>query len=178
MITSLNSILTNVIFTFGFICGVQLPEFIQQYKQRLSGHVMEAKYQLSQFQQIADSQYQGNLLSLINKYINNNDEAIKKTGELIQSQVQRTDYLETQLQGLTSHEYPYNIISFVQTLDIEIASLTLKDFVLAIPLTTNALITGFCFALALIVCVSSIIWSLKSLWMRLFSSPQTKRALT
>lgn len=50
----ITTLFDRILFTVSFILGVQAPEFMQQYIQRLSGHLDEAKHQLQQFQLIAD----------------------------------------------------------------------------------------------------------------------------
>ena len=142
-------IFDKCVFTLTFIIGVQLPEFMQQYIQRLSGHLNEASFQLQQFQYIANSQYQGSLLALIEKYQANSDRAIQQTGDLISNLLQRTQYLELQLSQLQQGEYLERLLYFIREVDLELAKATLEQFQLAIPLEPNALVTGLCFALAI-----------------------------
>ena len=42
MLKILSTLFDRCLFTLTFILGLQLPEFIQQYSQRLSGHLNEA----------------------------------------------------------------------------------------------------------------------------------------
>ena len=49
MLKLFTQLFDRILFTLSFILGVQIPEFMQQYTQRLSGHFDEANYQLSQF---------------------------------------------------------------------------------------------------------------------------------
>lgn len=73
----------RILFTICFVIGVQAPEFIQQYIQRLSGHLNEVEYQLKQFQTIADIQFKGDLTALIHRYQANSDPAIHQTGDVV-----------------------------------------------------------------------------------------------
>ncbi len=57
MLTLINNIIDRCFFTVTFILGVQLPEFMQQYQQRLGGHLAEAQSQLAQFEVIAQQHF-------------------------------------------------------------------------------------------------------------------------
>jgi len=136
MFTLLTNLFDRCVFTFFFIIGVQLPEFIQQYAQRLSGHLNEALLQLNAFQLIANHHFDGNLSLMIEKYTNNSEPSIKETGHLILSTSNRVSELQAHL-FLTEHDS-----SMIQA--------TLQQFQLAIPLNLSALSTGTIFALIIL----------------------------
>ena len=150
MLKLFTQLFDRIIFTLSFILGVQIPEFMQQYLQRLSGHFDEANYQLSQFQHIADLQFSGDLSIMISRYQNNSDIAIQKTGELIFNMVERINHFEQHINLLQQNEYIKRLYYFVSNLDLSIAKATFNDFQLAIPLELNALATGATFALLLL----------------------------
>jgi len=149
-------LLDRCLFTFSFIVGVQLPEFVQQYSQRLSGHLNEASHHLSQFQAIADSQYQGSLLTLISRYQANSDIAIVQTGDVIAELMTRIELFELQLSHLQQGDLYQRLYYFIIEMDIELARATAFQFQLAIPLETQALLLGACLAL-LILLMQSVI---------------------
>ena len=149
-------VLDRCLFTFSFIIGVQLPEFMQQYSQRLSGHLNEASHHLSQFQFIADSQYQGSLASLISRYQENTDVAIQQTGDLIAELVTRIESFERQLSHIQQGELHQRLYYFFTELDSEMAQATLHQFQLAIPLETHALMLGASLAIVILLLQSAI----------------------
>lgn len=151
LLLMLSRMIDRIIFTFCFILGVQVPEFIQQYSQRLSGHLNEAKHHLQQFQFIADTQYQGDLPSLIINYQDNSDKAIKQTGELVESLIARVEVFSSEIRQLEQTNYIDRVLYFFKQLDPEMTYATAKQFSLAIPLTPSALLTGITFALAIII---------------------------
>lgn len=103
MFRIINNIIDRCIFTVVFILGVQLPEFLIQYKQRLSGHLSEANLHLVQFQNIADQHYQGNLSAMVLKYQENSEPSIVNTAEIINQLISRVEYLQQQLNVVTNN---------------------------------------------------------------------------
>ncbi len=155
MITTL---FDRVLFTLCFLIGVQLPEFVQQYSQRLSGHLNEAQHQLQQFQFIADTQYQGSLVTLIKRYQENSDLAIQQTGQLVNNLSIRITELDFSLNQLQQNNYWQRIYYFVTDMNIEMAQATAKQYILAIPLEMNALITGVLFAVFVLITKALIVF--------------------
>lgn len=142
MLRIINNIIDRCLFTVTFILGVQLPEFINQYLQRLSGHLNEAKLQLSQFDAIAQSHYQGDIALMVNSYKTNNDPVIVDTGIVIEQLVARVNYLENHFSSLFNNDYISQIQYFIFNADLQIMQQTAKIYSLAIPLEINALATG------------------------------------
>ncbi len=165
-----------MLFTLCFIAGVQLPEFIQQYSQRLSGHLNEAQHHLTQFQVIADVQFNGDLSELINRYQQNSDPAIIQTGQLVNNLTVRIDELAVAFSQLQQESYWQRIVYFVQEMNIEMAQATAQQFVLAIPLTFNALVTGALFAFSILTIKELLIMAIKALSTRIFSTKTSTTA--
>jgi len=133
-------------FTLTFIVGVQFPEFINHYIQRLSGHLNEAKIQLDKFQTLADSHTAGDISLLVKRYQSNSDPIIIDSATVIEQLLARVDYLENHLSLLTQHDYLEQIKNFILDMDITLVKATAQHFSLAIPLEINALVTGVIFA--------------------------------
>lgn len=148
MFALINNILDRCFFTVTFIIGVQLPEFMQQYQQRLSGHLNEAQLQLEEFQVIAQQHFDGSLLTMITRYKNNSESSIISTGELIERLSARVEYLNIHLEQITTTDYLSNIYQFIWHLDKQIATDTAEKFSMAIPLELNAIATGSIFAIS------------------------------
>ena len=161
MLKLISTLFDRIIFTLSFILGVQAPEFMQQYIQRLSGHLDEAKFQLQQFQSIADLQFNGDLALLIERYKINSDSAIVQTGEVVSSIVNRVSGFELQLNQLQHHDYATQLYHFVQQIDLPMAKATLTDFQLAVPLEIGALSTGAIFAFTILLMQASVFGLLK-----------------
>lgn len=134
--------LDRIMFAVNFILAVQIPGFIHQYTQRLSGHLDEAQYQLSNYQGIADQHYQGDLLLLIKRYQTNSEPGIRASGNLVMDLVERVSTLSEQVNQLVSTDYLTMLYYFVANIDLDIAKATLYDYKLSIPIEVTAISTG------------------------------------
>ncbi|MGB1262608.1 MAG: DUF2937 family protein [Cognaticolwellia sp.] len=166
MFALINNIIDRCFFTVTFILGVQLPEFIQQYQQRLAGHLGEAKSQLAQFDLIADQHFDGNLITMITSYKGNSESSIISTGELIERLSRRVDYLSNHLEQITRSEYLNRVYQFIFNLDKQIASGTAESFSMAIPLELNAMATGATLAITALILKELTIKTLKYPFLR------------
>lgn len=162
-------IFDRIFFTISFIVGVQAPAFMQQYIQRLAGHLDEAKFQLQQFQYIADLQFKGDLSLLINRYQTNADSAIVQTGDVVSHLVERINGFEQQLSFLQQNDYLTKSYHFVADIDLTMAGATLNDFQLAIPLELAPLATGAIFAFSLFLLQSLSVLIVKKTFQTIFT---------
>ena len=139
--------LDRIMLAVNFILAVQIPGFIHQYTQRLSGHLDEAKYQLNNYQVIADQHYQGDLFLLIKRYQTNNEPGIRASGNLIMDLVDRVTALSEQVSQLVNNDYLTMIYYFVVNVDLSIAKATLYDYQLSVPIEVTAISTGIVVAI-------------------------------
>jgi len=156
MLALINNIIDRCFFTVTFIIGVQLPEFIQQYQQRLTGHLGEAQSQLDQFTIIAQQHFDGSLVAMITSYKDNNEPS-------------SVDYLSSHLAQITQADYLHSVYQFIWHLDQQIASGTAEHFSMAIPLELNAIATGGTLAIGALI--------LKELTVYLVKYPFKKKKL-
>jgi len=145
------TIFDRFLFTLTFILGVQLPEFIQQYSQRLSGHVNEVHLQLNEFQLIANRYFNGNLTSMTEKYLANSEASINETADIIINTSDRAANLQAQLLNLQNADYVKRVYYFITEFDQSMLQATYEQYQLAIPLTLPAFITGVLFALFIVI---------------------------
>ncbi|MDG1751090.1 MAG: DUF2937 family protein [Thalassotalea sp.] len=158
MLTLINTLIDRCMFTLMFILGVQLPEFINQYIQRLSGHLEESKRQLINYQSIAEQYFDGNITLLIKQYKSNADPIIVDSANVIEQLMQRTNYLSTHLTSLNTDDYVQQLFQFARHFDQQLLTKTAEFYKLAIPLNINALATGAVIASLFIIfnfCCSS-----------------------
>ena len=161
MLALINNVIDRCFFTVTFILGVQLPEFMQQYQQRLAGHLAEAKLQLGQFEAIAHQHFDGSLIAMITRYKSNSDASIISTGELIERLTARVEYLTNHLQQITQSDYLHSVYQFALHLDQQIATGTAEHFAMAIPLELNAIATGGTLAIFALLLKESTTFAVK-----------------
>lgn len=132
-------LLDRVLCLLGAVAFCQLPEFIQQYLQRLGGRLDEARRQLAEFEAVA-RQSNLSLSKFIERTSANTDEAVAKLGGVMQGAIDRVNELasaESALRNASLWEKPF---VFFAHLDRSIASATLDVYRPAVPTTTEGLI--------------------------------------
>jgi hypothetical protein len=135
------TLVDRVLCVLGAVLFSQAPEFMQQYLQRLGGHLAEARRQFAQFEEIA-KQAGKNVHELAAQYAANADPAVVSMGKLV-------DDAELRVSALTSAEAALRDASvwtrpfvFVRDLDWEIARGTGNIFKPAVPTTLEGLLYG------------------------------------
>lgn len=151
MLKILSTLFDRCLFTLTFIVGVQLPEFIQQYSQRLSGHLNEALLQLNEYQLIANRHFDGNLKTMIDKYLINSEPSIKETGDIIMNTSTRASNLQEHLFNIQEADYIKRVYYFITEFDESMVQATFQQYQLAIPLNLPAFATGVGFALFILI---------------------------
>ncbi len=129
----------RVLCLLGAVAFCQLPEFIQQYLQRLGGHLDEARRQLAQFEAVA-AQAKLTLPQFIDRTASNADDAVARLAGVMQSAVERVAELtsaEAALRNASILEKPF---VFFAHLDRSIASAALDVYQPAVPTTLEGLL--------------------------------------
>ena len=135
-------LLDRALCVFGAVAFSQFPEFVQQYLQRLGGHLDEARRQLEQFRHVA-AQSGLTLEQLIRQTAANSDAAVARLGDVMTDTLNRVHSLESAqaaLQHATIWSRPF---VFARYLDSAIARRTWEIFQPAVPTTPE----GFVYAL-------------------------------
>jgi hypothetical protein len=143
LLGAVEGLFDRALCVIGAVIFSQVPEFMQQYLQRLGGHLDEARRQLQQFQQAA-AQSGLTLDHLISQTNVNTDPAVAKLGGVMTDAVARVDALQT-AQSAIQHASLWNRpFVFLRYLDPSIAHATWTIFKPAVPTTVE----GFVYALA------------------------------
>jgi len=135
----------------GAVAFSQFPEFIQQYLQRLGGHLDEARRQVAKFTEAA-SKADLTLPEFIARTDANGDHAVARLGDVMQGAVERADELafaNAAIHNATLWERPF---VFIRHLDPEIARATWSIYQPAVPTTLE----GLLYALAGVVCALTL----------------------
>ncbi len=123
------------------VCASQLPEYVQQYRQRLGGAVEELKRIVAQF----DAEAQAQSLTReqgIARLSDNPDPLVQARGTDLQTDVDRERRLEEQQQAFTEAGPISQYWVLVERLDPTLASQAYAIFQPALPLTPSGFITG------------------------------------
>lgn len=134
-------ILDRVLCLLGAVAFCQLPEFIQQYLQRLGGHLDEARRQLAIFENAAAAPpFRLTLPQYIERTSANANPAVAQLGSIMQGSIDRVAELsaaESALRNASLWEKPF---VFFAHLDRSIASATLDVYKPAVPTTAEGLV--------------------------------------
>jgi DUF2937 family protein len=131
-------LLDRVLCVAGAVLFSQLPEFMQQYLQRLEGHLDEARLALSRFKDAA-AQSGMSLDQLVAGASQNPDPSMGKLGGVIRQAVARVDELgvaDAALRRASTWTRPF---VFLDHMDSGIARATLAIYRPAVPTTVEGL---------------------------------------
>ncbi len=145
------TLVDRILCVVGAVVFSQAPEFMQQYLQRLGGHLAEARRQLAQFEAIA-RQAGRTVQELAVSYSANADASVASMGQLVggtQVRVATLTVAETALREAAVWERPF---VFLRHCDMEIARGTAEVFKPAVPATLE----GMLYALAGVVVILAL----------------------
>ncbi len=120
----------------GAVIFSQAPEFMQQYVQRLGGHLDEARRQLEQFKKVA-AQSGLSLEQFIAQTNANADAAVAKLGGVMSEASVRVEHLETAQAAIAAASPLGRPWAFLQHVDAEIANATWSFYKPAVPTTVE-----------------------------------------
>ncbi|GAA0859717.1 DUF2937 family protein [Aliiglaciecola litoralis] len=129
------------LFAAGILLGVQIPNFVIQYEQRIDARLLEAQQNLAGFQFTANRHFNGSITQLIDHYRASNDKVFVQDANSIQAIVGRVQMLAAEHQALQTHP-------ILQVWHIAVASNrpilkeTYNAFSFSVPLTLFSLLWG------------------------------------
>ena len=137
--TAGEKLIDRILCVAGAVLFSQASEFMQQYLQRLGGHLVEARRQLAQFEDIA-RQAGRTLQELAAQYATNADPTVVGMGRLMgdtETRVSALSASEAALRNASVWERPF---VFLRHLDGEIARGTTGVFKPAVPTTIEGIL--------------------------------------
>ncbi len=139
MLDAGEGLLDRALCVIGAVLFSQIPEFMQQYLQRLGGHLDEARRHLQQFQDTA-AQSGLTLDRLIGQTGANADPAVARLGGVMTEAVNRVNTLEAAQAAMQHASLWSRPFVFVQHIDAAIARATWTIFKPAVPTTIEGLV--------------------------------------
>ncbi len=132
-------LLDRALCVAGTLLFSQIPEFMQQYLQRLGGHLDEARRHLQQFHHTA-AQSGLTLDRFITQTAATADPAVAKLGGVMTDAIARVDTLETAQTAIQHASLWTRPFVFLRHLDPAIARATGEIFKPAVPTTPEGLV--------------------------------------
>lgn len=141
-------ILRRVVFFLALMLGLagsQVPEFAQQYRQRLGGHVDELNRMLSAFDAEA-ARLNLSREAGIDRLSGNPDGLARQRGEQVRADAGRAARLEDQLRAYEQAGPFWRLATFARQYEPEIVRRAADNFEPAVPVTAEGLtaaVAGF-----------------------------------
>lgn len=132
-------LLDRVLCVIGAVLFTQLPEFIQQYLQRLGGHLEEARRQVEMYRQVA-AVSNLTLAELIERTMRSPDEAVARLADVMRAAVERVEQLAAAEAAIRNASLWTKPFVFFAYLDAEIARGTWAIYKPAVPTTVEGLV--------------------------------------
>lgn len=137
-----DSLTDRILCVVGAVMFSQGPEFMQQYLQRLGGHLDEARRQLAIFQNTA-AQAGLSLDQFINRTGSNADQSVARLGAVMTDAADRVSSLQAAHDALLQAALWERPFVFLRYLDAAIARATGAVYQPALPTTVEGLIYAF-----------------------------------
>ena len=137
-------ILRRFALMFGLFCGVaasQLPEFAQQYRQRLGGALDELTVLVEQFASEAEAAGL-DTKGAIAQLEANGDQLVRERGRAMEQTIVRRDRLADQKARMREAAPFERLLVFAQSYDAGIARRAWGDFEPAVPTTTEGFVSA------------------------------------
>lgn len=130
-----------ILFITGVLFGIQIPGFMDAYKNSLLAHLNESSKSLTEFQNDADKYFNKDLTKLINHYKSNKDPVFLEGGESIDSLYKRN--LELKKAFLNFNKNFFNSFVHVFLFPVkDIKNEVLQSYSYSVKLHKSSIITG------------------------------------
>ncbi len=144
------------------LLGIQLPNFVTQYEQRLSAHLNEVDANLSGFQKIADRRHNGSLQQLLEHHRQSSDATFQDEALAIDAMVQRRAFLMGEQQAMTT-SLPGKVTHLLGQPRSPLIRDTLDQYSVSVPLNKTALSSGLILVMLVLFVVEGIKFSMSRL---------------
>jgi hypothetical protein len=161
-----DGLIDRLLCVVGAVVCSQLPEFIQQYLQRLGGHLDEARRQLEQFQAVAAREGL-TFQQLVANSLASGESTVARLGGVMRDTASRVDALAAADTAIRHASIFTRPLVFLRHLDFSIAHATWTIFKPAVPTTVEGMAYAACgVLLALALYHGAIKYPVRRVWRR------------
>ena len=165
----------RITFAVGILLGVQVPNFIEQYVQRIDAHYLEARENLSGYQTIADQYHEGSIEKLIAKHENSVDPTFRQEAVPLNALFTREARFKLESESLKANLF-FQTLHVVFRGDQEVIRETYENYSATIPLNAEAIACGFIVGILLAISLDILFFTLRVLFLRNRSNPKLYKA--
>jgi competence protein ComGC len=139
-----------VVACISLLIGLQVPNFVDQYRKRVDAHLREVSINLQPFQEIANKYFNGDMGKLIELHRNSEVKPFQEEGLAIEKMVARKLRFEADLAALQT-SLPLQVLNILLHGDREILDEVMGQYSYSVPLNQDALVFGAAVALAVLL---------------------------
>ncbi len=139
-----------LVFAAALLLGIQVPGFVEQYRQRVDAHFREVSANIAGFQRTADRMFQGNLRSLITYYERSGDQVFRSDAASLTIIVDRFERMEAEQARMSGNSVAV-ALHVLFAADEELFDETLQQYSYTVPLNQLSLFWGVGLALVLML---------------------------
>lgn len=146
-----------VVFACALLLGIQVPSFIEQYKQRVDAHFREVSANISGFQSTANLLFNGDLDQLVAYYANSNDAVFERDAQSVGNIVSRFRRLSME-QAAMQEDLVSVALHVMFAPDQELFDEALAQYSYTVPLNALAVQWGLALAIILTLSVDGVLF--------------------
>jgi hypothetical protein len=150
-------LLDRVILVCAAVAGGLIPGFIAQYRQRLGGHLDQARLDLAPWQKLADQFYQGDIEKLIQYHLSSADATFHSEGAIIRSLVTTVQQLQAAVDAMHG-SLASQALYLTAHADPALAHATFADWVPTFALSGEGIVFAAVFAVSVWLCFLAVWW--------------------
>lgn len=166
----LRGLLDRLLLVASVVAGGLVPGFIAQYRQRLGGHLDQARLDLQPWQRLADQFYHGDIDKLIQYHLSSTDPTFHSEGAVIRGLVVTVQQLQSAADALHT-SLVQQVAWLVLHADPSLTRATFSDWVPTFALSAEGLLFAVAFALAVWLIFHALWWLLTLVTGLLFGRP-------
>jgi hypothetical protein len=144
-----------VLFSFGLLVGMQIPNFVDQYAKRVAAHQIEAEKNFRGFQETADRYFNGDVDALIAHHASSADRVFHDEARTIAELYARVKMWRAEWAALQPN-FAVRVFHVALRANAEIRDETIDAYTYEIPLTPAAIGCGLSVGLILALVVEAL----------------------
>lgn len=137
----------KIVFAIAAIIGLQIPNFIGQYRQRLGGHFDEASQNLKSYEGIAEETIGTTDLDALATHYQQGSSDVQIIGEKLVEDVARADRLGLLVENLEGASIFGRLKHLIVDLEMPVARATMSDYQPGLPITPEAIMYALIFGI-------------------------------
>ncbi|CAN5244577.1 DUF2937 family protein [soil metagenome] len=125
------------------LVGVQLPNFVDQYRHRLDAHLREVSTNLQGWQNVADRYFKASLQALLDYHAASPDPVFRAEADPLRELMARQARFTAETGALNEANLAQQLLYLASRGDRELLGETRNGYSVTVPLDGRALISGF-----------------------------------